>query len=139
MLQIYGSSMTPSLVEGDIVISVKTNKLDYGNVCSFYYSNRILVKRIVGKPLDMISIDEDGNVFVNGELSDEPYLTEKALGECDIEFPYRVPEGSDFVMCDHSDTSIDSRTSAVGFVMQDEIVGRIIFTVWPLKRFGWVK
>lgn len=139
VLQIYGTSMTPTLTEGNIVLSVKTKNFDRGDVVSFYYSNRILVKRVIGLPMDMIEIDGDGNVTVNGERLDEPYLTEKALGECDLEFPYRVPEASFFVMGDHRSTSIDSRTTTVGCVLQEEIVGKIIFTVWPFKSLGAVK
>lgn len=138
VLQIYGNSMTPTLVEGDIVLSVKTKNIKRGDIISFYYSNRILVKRVIGLPLDEIDIDEDGTVYVNGEKIDEPYVLEKSLGTCDIEFPYQVPEASYFVMGDHRETSIDSRTSAVGSISTDEIVGKIIFSVWPMKHFGAV-
>lgn len=139
VLQIYGTSMTPLLEEGDIVLSLKTKNIRRGDVVSFYYSNRILVKRVIGLPMDKVEMDEAGNVFVNGELLEEPYLSEKVLGNCDIEFPYIVPEASYFVMGDHRETSIDSRTGSVGCVMQDEIVGKILFAVWPMKRFGTVK
>ena len=139
VLQIYGGSMAPTLNEGDIVLSVKTTNFDYGDVCCFYYANKILVKRIIGKPLDTVEIDESGKVYVNGKLLDEPYINEKSLGECDIEFPCQVPEGTFFVMGDHRETSLDSRNSDIGCISQDEIVGKIIFTVWPLSDFGIVK
>lgn len=139
VLQIYGSSMTPTLYEGDIVVSVKTSDIKRGDVVSFYYSNRILVKRVVGLPLDTVEMDDEGNFTVNGELLEEPYIPEKDPGQCDIEFPYQVPEGMYFVVGDHRATSVDSRTSAVGCVAQDEVVGKIIFSAWPLKHAGPVK
>ena len=138
VLQIYGTSMTPTLTEGDIVLSVKTKNLERGDIICFYYSNRILVKRVIGLPFDTITIDENGNIYINesSEPIDEPYLTEKAFGECDLDFPIQVPENSYFVVGDHRATSIDSRSSTVGCISYDEIVGRIIFTIWPLKHFG---
>ena len=139
VLQIYGSSMTPLLTEGDIVVSLKSKNIKRGDIVSFYYSNRILVKRVIGLPLDEVEIDGDGNIYINGEYLEEPYLSEKALGECDLEFPYQVPEASYFVVGDHRETSVDSRTKAVGCVTLDEIVGRIFFTVWPLKHMGAVE
>lgn len=139
VLEIYGTSMTPTLSEGNIVVSVKKNDYKQGDIVCFYYNNRILVKRIIAGPLDSISIDENGNVFVNDEYLGEPYLTEKSLGECDLEFPFMVPETSYFVMGDHRETSIDSRTSAVGCITSDEIVGAIFFRVWPISGFGSVK
>ena len=138
VLQIYGGSMSPTLYEGDIVLSIKTADFNRGDVCCFYYANKILVKRIIGKPLDTIEMDENGNVYVNGKYLDEPYIETKSLGECDIDFPYQVPEGKYFVLGDHRDTSLDSRYSEIGCISGDEIVGKIIFTVWPLNHFGTV-
>ena len=141
VLQIYGTSMTPTLTEGNIVLSVKTKNFDRGDVVSFYYSNRILVKRVIGLPLDTVYMDEKGDFYLNGSVTPlgEPYLTEKDRGECDLEFPVQVPEGSYFVAGDHRKTSIDSRSSAVGFITEDEIAGKVLFTVWPPAHFGRAK
>lgn len=139
VLQIFGSSMTPTLSDGEIVFSVKTTDLKQGDIVAFYYNNRILIKRMIAQQGDWVNIDEEGNVYVNGELLDEPYLTEKALGDCNIELPYQVPDGRIFVIGDHRATSVDSRNTAVGCVAQEQIVGKIIFRVWPLKAFGKVQ
>lgn len=136
VLQIYGASMTPTLSEGDIVVSVKGLNFNPGDLVAFYMGNKILVKRCIAGPGQWVDIDADGNVYVDGELLDEPYLTEKALGDCDIELPYQVPENRYFCMGDHRVTSVDSRNTAVGCVSGEQIVGRIVFRVWPLPDFG---
>lgn len=138
VLQIYGSSMTPALQDGEIVFTVKTSDFGPGDVIAFYYNNKILVKRVICDPGDWINIDEDGTVYVNDEKLDEPYLTEKALGECNIEMPYQVPDGRYFVMGDHRSTSVDSRSTSVGCVADEQIVGKIIFRIWPFDRIGTV-
>lgn len=139
VLQIYGMSMTPSLTEGNVVVSVKGSNFKQGDIISFYYNNKILVKRVIAFPGDWVNIDDEGNVYVNEELLDEPYIAEKALGECDIELPYQVPDGKIFVCGDHRSTSIDSRSSTVGCVSEEQIVGKILFRVWPLNEIGSVK
>lgn len=131
--------MTPSLGEGDIVLSVKGGSFKTGDVVAFYYNNKILVKRVIARSGDWVDIDDDGNVTVNGIMLDEPYVSEKALGECDIKLPYQVPESRVFVMGDHRSTSVDSRNSAIGCVSEEQIVGKIVFRVWPLKSFGKTK
>lgn len=136
VLQIYGSSMTPTLQDGDIVVSVKTSELAQGDVIAFYYNNKILVKRVIAGSGDWVDMDENGTVYINQVPLEEPYLTEKAYGDTDIELPYQVPDGRIFVMGDHRSTSVDSRNTAVGCVAQEQIVGRIIFRVWPLNRLG---
>ena len=136
VLQIYGSSMTPTLNEGEIVVSVKGSDFEPGDLVAFYLGNKILVKRCIAGPGQWVDINENGDVFVDGELLDEPYLTEKALGECDQSFPYQVPESRFFCMGDHRATSVDSRHSAVGCVAEEQIVGKIVFRVWPLSGFG---
>lgn len=139
VLRIYGNSMTPTLQDGEIIFSLKTSDFEQGDIVAFYYNNKILVKRVIAGPADWVDMDEDGTGYVNGELLDEPYLIERAYGECNIELPYQVPDGRIFVMGDHRSTSVDSRNTAVGCVSQEQIVGRIIFRVWPLNRIGNVE
>lgn len=139
VLRIYGSSMTPSLSEGDVVVSVKGMNFSRGDVVSFYYNNKILVKRVIAFQGEWVNIDDQGNVYVGGALLDEPYLTEKALGECDIQLPYQVPDGRIFVLGDHRSTSVDSRSTSVGCVFEEQIVGKIVYRVWPFSSFGPVK
>ena len=129
VLQIYGASMTPTLNEGDIVVSVKGSDFAPGDLVAFYLGNKILVKRCIAGPGQWVDIDADGNVYVDGELLDEPYLTEKALGDCDIELPYQVPDNRYFCMGDHRSTSVDSRSTTVGCVSDEQIVGKIVFRV----------
>ena len=138
VLRIYGSSMTPTLSDGDIVVSVKGGEYSRGDVVAFWFNNKILVKRVVALPGEWVDIAEDGTVSVNGKPLEEPYLTEKALGECDLELPYQVPDGRFFVMGDHRSTSQDSRSSAVGCVSEEMLVGRLVFRVWPLEGFGTI-
>ncbi len=136
VLRIYGTSMTPTLENGDIVAAVKGSKFERGNIIAFWLNNKILVKRVIAQPGEWVDIDEDGNVSVNGEPLEEPYLVEKALGECDIDLPYQVPEGRIFVMGDHRSTSLDSRNSTVGCVAEEQIVGKLMFQIWPIEGFG---
>ena len=138
VLQIYGSSMKPTLSDGDILVSVKGNEYQTGDVVAFYYNNKILVKRVIAKAGDWVDMREDGTVLVNGKVLDEPYLTKKAFGDCDIKLPYQVPAAKLFVMGDHRDVSSDSRNSAVGCVAPEQLVGKIVFRVWPLPSFGAV-
>lgn len=136
VLEIYGTSMTPTLRDGDLVCSVKTSRLHEGDIIAFYYNNKILVKRVMASAGDWVDLDEAGNVYVNGELLEEPYLAEKALGNVDITLPYQVPDEKVFVMGDHRATSVDSRNAAVGCVAQEQIVGKIVFRLWPFGQFG---
>ena len=139
VLKIYGTSMNPNLTEGDIVVSVKSPSLETGDVIAFYYNNRVLVKRVIATGGESVYIDAAGNVSVNGTLLDEPYLAEKDAGTSDLDYPYVVPAGTYFVLGDHRESSVDSRSSLVGCVEQSEIVGKIIFRVWPLSSFGKIK
>ena len=139
VLQIYGSSMTPSLEDGEIVVSIKTADFEKKDIVAFYYNNKILVKRVIATAGEWVELDKEGNLYVNGELIDEPYIKEKALGECDIEMPYQVPEGRVFVMRDHREVSIDSRSSVVGCVAEEQVVGKLVFRLWPLESFGKLK
>lgn len=136
VLQIAGTSMEPTLNNKDIVVLVKTKKLDRGDLCGFAYSNKILIKRVIGVPGDVIDINPDGTVLLNGEELAEPYVTEKGRGECDIELPYLVPEEKYFLMGDHRQTSIDSRSSVIGCVPNEQIVGKLFIKIWPIKELS---
>lgn len=138
VLQIYGESMTPTLNDGEIVFSVKSSHLKQGDVVAFYYNNKILIKRVIAGPGDWVFIDQDGSVYVNSYLLEEPYITEKSFGITDIELPYQVPDGKYFVMGDHRATSVDSRNTVVGCITMDQVVGRILFRVWPMDQFGLI-
>ena len=138
VLQIAGTSMEPSLNDGDIVLLMKTDRLETGDLCAFYYSNKILIKRIIAVPGDYLWINPDGTVYLNGTELIEPYVSEKALGECDVQFPYQVPENQYFMMGDHRETSIDSRSSVIGSIAEDQIIGKILCRVWPLEQFLWM-
>lgn len=139
VLQIYGTSMTPTLDEGEIVVSIKSKEFSQGDLAAFYIGNKILVKRVIAQAGDMVNVLEDGTVIVNGRELDEPYVSQKALGECDLEFPYQVPESRYFLMGDHRETSVDSRSSMVGCISNEQLVGKIVFRVWPFSAFGVLK
>ena len=139
VLRIYGASMTPTLEKGDIVVARKGADIQPGDLTAFYTGNKLLVKRCIAGPGQKVDMDANGNVFVDGRLLEEPYLTEKALGDCDIEFPYQVPDNRYFCMGDHRSTSVDSRSTTVGCVSDEQIVGKIVFRVWPLPGFGTLR
>lgn len=139
VLQIYGSSMYPTLQEGEIVLSLKGSNFETGDLVAFYLGNKLLVKRCIACPGDWVDIDSSGNVYINGKMLDEPYLKEKSLGECDLELPYQVPENRWFLLGDNRKTSVDSRSSTVGCVSEEQIVGKIIYCVWPLNKIGITK
>ena len=139
ILRIYGQSMSETLDNGDIVVSVKTAELETGDIVAFYYNNTILVKRVIGQSGDWIDIAKDGTVSVNQQELEEPYLDKKAYGEIDIKLPYQVPEGRTFVMGDNREISIDSRTMMIGCISEEQIVGKIIYRVWPLNKIGGIK
>lgn len=138
VLQISGNSMTPTLTGGEVVVSLKGSSFQPGDIVAFYYDNKILVKRVIALPGDWVDINEEGTVFVNEQELNEPYLVERALGDCNIELPYQVPESKVFVMGDHRSVSVDSRNTALGCVSYDQMVGKLIFRVWPLSALGVV-
>ena len=139
VLQITGASMSPTLSDGQFVVAVKKSEFQTGDITAFYYNNKILIKRVIASAGDWVDISENGDVYVNGVLLEEPYIKEKSLGECNIEFPYQVPDGKVFVMGDDRAVSLDSRTTAVGPVSKEQVLGRVVFRVWPLSAFGRVE
>ena len=141
VFQIYGTSMQPTLQEGDILVAVKSFDFERGDIISFYYNNKILVKRVIAFEGEYVDIKDDGTVYVNSKEIKEPYLDVKALGDCDVELPYQVPAGKMFVLGDYRATSIDSRNTVMGCVSEEQLIGEIIFRVWPLNSFGslWLR
>ena len=139
VLLIHGTSMAPTMTDGNIIVCVKSRNLEQGDIVAFYYNNQILVKRMIANPGDWVDIDDDGNVYVNGELIDEPYLQEKAFGETNIKLPYQVPENRIFVLGDHRSVSIDSRNTSVGCVPYDRLVGKLLLRIWPINQLGTVE
>ena len=134
VLQIEGESMEPTLSNGDIVLLMKTTRFDHGDLCGFTWNNKLLIKRVIGLPGDWIEIDTDGTVYLNGDKLDEPYVQQKALGECDLVFPFQVPQEQYFVIGDLRESSIDSRNSLIGCITKDQIVGKVFFRIWPFKN-----
>lgn len=136
VLRIYGTSMTPTLDEDEIVISIKGTEFETGDLVAFYFGNKLLIKRCIAGPGEWVNIDEMGNVYVNDRLLDEPYLEAKDAGDCDVKFPFQVPENRYFLLGDHRSVSLDSRNSAIGCVAEEQVAGKIIYRVWPLEKFG---
>ena len=134
VLQIEGTSMEPTLHNGDVVLLMKTTRFDRGDLCGFTWNNKLLIKRVIGIPGDWIEIDTDGTIYLNGEKLDEPYVQQKAFGECDLEFPFQVPQEQYFVVGDMRESSIDSRNTLIGCIPKDQIVGKVFFRVWPFKN-----
>ena len=138
VLQIEGTSMEPTLKNGDIVLLTKTTEFDRGELCAFAWNNKLLIKRVIGIPGDWIEIDIDGTVYLNGEQLEEPYVEQIALGECDLEFPYQVPQEKYFLLGDMRESSIDSRNTMIGCVEKDQIVGKVFLRVWPFDSLGFI-
>ncbi len=139
VLQVSGTSMEPTLEDRDVVLLLNNGRFETGDLVGFYYQNKLLLKRVIGGPGDVIDIDEEGNVTVNGDLLEEPYITNKALGETDLTYPYQVPEDRYFVMGDNRLTSIDSRTTSIGCIEVEQIVGKVILRIWPLHRASVIR
>lgn len=136
VLRVTGTSMTPTLQNDQVIICNKLAECQKGDVVAFYYNNKVLIKRVIGVAGDVIDISGDGVVSVNGEPLDEPYVSELALGECDIELPYQVPDNRIFVMGDHRSVSIDSRSTSVGCVAIENVIGKVLLRVYPIDSFG---
>lgn len=138
VFRVTGTSMTPTMNNNDLLICSKSSNFESGDIVAFYFNNKVLLKRVIGTAGDVIDISEDGTVYVNGEILDEPYISEKAFGECDIKLPYQVPDNRIFVMGDHRSVSVDSRSASVGCIADEYVIGKVILRLWPLEDFGLV-
>ena len=139
ILQISGDSMSPTLEHDEIVVLLKTKEFDRGDLIGFYYQGKIMLKRVIALPEDEVIIDGEGNVYINAELLEEPYIIDKRLGDCDLEFPFKVPGTGYFVMGDRRSNSVDSRNSVIGAVTQDDIIGKVFLRVWPISEIGFLR
>lgn len=139
VLRIYGNSMAPTFKDGQIVVTVKTKSFKAGDIVAFYHGNKLLIKRFIAGPSQWVNIDEDGNVYVDNKLLDEPYIENKAFGETNIELPYQVPDKRYFMMGDNRSVSVDSRNTTVGCISEDQIVGKVVFIIWPIENIGTIK
>lgn len=139
VLRIYGSSMAPTLEDGQIVVSIKSAFFKPGDIAAFYHGNKLLIKRYIAGPGEWVNMDQEGNVSINGKALEEAYLMEKAYGQTNIDLPYQVPDERYFLMGDNRDVSVDSRNTTVGCVSRDQVVGKVVFRIWPLSKFGPVK
>ena len=137
VLRVTCTSMTPTFMNDELVICNKRSNFKSGDVVAFYFNNKILLKRVIGTAGDVIDIKEDGTVYVNGEILDEPYVNEKAFGECDIKLPYQVPDNRIFVMGDHRSTSVDSRSTSVGCIADEYVIGKVILRIWPFESISF--
>ena len=138
ILQISGDSMSPTLEHDEVIVLLKTKEFDRGDLIGFYYQGKILLKRVIALPEDEVAIDSEGTVYVNGEMLEEPYVTDKGLGDCQVEFPYKVPGTGYFVLGDRRSNSVDSRSTAIGAVSRDDIIGKVFVRVWPLSKIDFI-
>ena len=138
VLEVSGGSMEPTLQDGDILLLLRPGTIRSGELCGIYAQNRLILKRVIGLPGDVVDMDEGGTVYINGMQLQEPYVSKKAVGTCDLSFPFTVPENSLFVLGDHRETSIDSRSSLIGCVQTSQVMGQVVARIWPPRSIGWV-
>jgi signal peptidase I len=146
--EVDGSSMESTLQNNDNLI---VDKITYRfkdpqrfDIIVFpvqYQSNTYFIKRIIGLPGETVSIDEDGNIYIDGEILQESYGREVISPDMVGNVTYPVTLGDDeyFVMGDNRNNSTDSRMQVVGNIKRSDIIGRAWLRIWPLNKFGVLK
>jgi len=138
VFSVHKNSMTPTLLDGELLIFSTVGEIKRGDIIAFHYNNQVLIKRVIATAGESVDINEDGVVYINEAPLSEPYINSQSLGECDLELPLMVPERQYFVMGDNRYISTDSRVGAIGTINSEHIVGKAILRIWPIPKIRFM-